>query len=458
MSENHSNVGKSKIMKIINAASAHVHFLGVGGVGMSALFRLSEYFGISASGSDASHGEYVDALLNTGARVSITSGECLPENTTLLVYSLAVSENDPTLRKARERGIVAVSRAEYLGAIMSCYEKCIGIAGSHGKSTVTAMLSHIFSFGKKQPTTLSGASLGIGGSQLQIGALDYFICEACEYKDSFLHFPLDTCVFLNLEYDHVDYFHSFDSLKASFLSAMKGAGKSIVCSDDRALSELCDELNRPLVTFGKKMGADYRYEITSGKPRAMSFVLYYKNKPLGEVTLSLLGEFNVSNATAAIACAMEHGIPFDDCRRALVDFRGIDRRLEVLGSLDGRRVYYDYAHHPTEIREGIKAVKSDTGGKITLIFGAHTYSRTKALWNDFVRELREADFVFLTEIAGIRESVIEGITAEALASAIGAEVIESYSELVGKLRETEGAIIIMGARDMTEVKNLLINS
>ena len=185
--------------------------------------------------------------------------------------------------------------------------------------------------------------------------------------------------------------------------------------------------------------------------------MYHCASPLGEVELSMIGAFNISNAVAAISCAVECGIPFSDCAAALRTFSGIGRRLEHIGDVSGRPVYYDYAHHPTEIREGIKAVKCDTGMPVTVIFGPHTYSRTEKLWGDFVSALGEADHVILTEIDAIREPSREGVSSSALARECGGVLADDAARLVNALAESEGAIVIMGAANMDWVKNTILN-
>lgn len=459
MSENNSSFGINNILKIISKGGTRVHFLGVGGAGMSSLFRLSRYFGIRATGTDSARGEYFDSLVSDGEEVECMAGGApfLPQGTELLVYSLAIDEMDATLSAAREQGIPTVSRAEYLAALATCFDNTVAISGSHGKSTVTAMLAHILTHSGKNPTVLSGASL-FRGENYRIGSLDHLVFESCEYKDSFLIPKPDIAVFLNLELDHVDWFKSLDDICASFLKAMRRAGRAIVNIDDREIAKNVLKLYTPPVTFGKSPDADYRITPLSEAPRDLRFSLEYRGKELGDITLSMIGAFNIYNATAATVAAMECGVTFDECRAALSSFLGIGRRLERIGEFNGRPLYYDYAHHPTEIAEGIKAVKSDTGAPVTVIFGPHTYSRTKGLWSGFVNSLCMAENVILTEISAIREPKIEDISSERLACECGARVARDDAELLRLLEGSEGAIIIMGAADMSRVKKVVLKS
>ena len=457
MSKNNSSFGINNILKIISKDGTRVHFSGVGGAGMSSLFRLSHHFGIAVTGSDRKRGEYFDALEGEGATVSCTSMPTLPDRVDLVVYSLALDERDPELITAVARGVPIVSRAEYMSALATCFGRSVAISGSHGKSTVTAMLAHILEHAGKDPTVLCGASLSSGGN-CRIGTLDYLVFESCEYKDSFLLPKPDVAVFLNLELDHVDWFESLDAISASFLKAMDRAGRAVVNIDDREIAKNAVKLHTPPTTFGKMQGADYRIITLSEAARDLEFSLEYRGRILGVIRLPMIGAFNIYNATAAIVAAMQCGVCFDECRDALATFFGIGRRLERIGDFCERPVYYDYAHHPTEIAEGIKAVKSDTGGSVTVIFGPHTYSRTRGLWSEFVNSLCMAENIILTPISAIREAKIEDISSDRLALECGGSVAHDELELVALVEKSDGAIIIMGAADMDWVKKVLLKS
>ena len=456
MSKNNSSFGINNILKIISKDGTRVHFLGVGGAGMSALFRLSEHFGIISSGTDRSRGEYFDALLKGGSRVSCCTGDGagMEGNVDLFVYSLAIDEKDADIVRAEASGIPTVSRAEYLAALATCFGQTVAVCGSHGKSTVTAMLERILEYSGKNPTVLSGANLS-QGANYRIGSLDHLVFESCEYKDSFLIPEPDIGIFLNLELDHVDWFESFDDISSSFLKAMDRAGRAVVNADDREIAKNAEKLYTPPISFGKCADADFRIITRNEAPRALKFSLEYRGKALGEIVLPMIGAFNIYNACAAIVAAMQCGVSFVQCREALASFRGIDRRLEYIGDFCGRAVYYDYAHHPTEIAEGIKAVKSDTGAPVTVIFGPHTYSRTKGLWHGFVNSLCMAENVILTEISAIREQKIDGISSERLANECGAQIASEPEQLRELLDRTDGAIIIMGAANMDWVKKTI---
>lgn len=422
---------------------------------MCSLFCLSRYFGIRVCGSDRKESELIRALIDSGADIFIGERESLPEKVELVVYSHAIAKEHPERVLARKKNIPEITRAEYLGALMLCYDSRIGVSGSHGKSTVTAMLTKIFTDAGLAPTALSGAALHSSTLPFSIGSLDYLIYEACEYKDSFLSFSPTLSVFLNMELDHTDYFKDEKALAASFLKAMRRSEKIVVNRDSEPLYAIAKSSGVRLVSYGEGEGADYRYEVISQEPKNMRFSLFYREKKLGEVGLRMLGGFNIGNSVAAIAAAMESGVEFAVAAKSLGGFFGIERRLEPIGEYRGRAVYYDYAHHPTEIKASIKAVKSLSKKGVTVIFRPHTYSRTAGLWQDFVAALCEAETAILLDIDAVREKEISGVSSEKLASEIGAYYLKDMRKIDSLLQSSQGDIILMGAADLSEIKKYL---
>lgn len=454
MSDKKERLTNSQIFDIISNGGGRVHFIGVGGVSMCSLFCLSRHFGISASGSDRRCTKITEALINSGEDIYIGERKKLKEDTKLVVYSHAIAEEHPERVFARKSGIPELSRAEYMGALMKCYENSVGVSGSHGKSTVTAMISKIFFDAGLVPTTLSGATLFESELPFSIGSLDYLIYEGCEYKDSFLSFYPAISVFLNMELDHTDYFADETALANSFLQAMRRAGVVIVNRDDEALFSVALKSGKPLISFGINENADYRYDIISDEPRNMIFRLFGKGEELGDVRLSMLGVFNVSNAVAALSAAIESGIDFKTAAKSLSTFSGIERRLEKIGEYKGRGIYFDYAHHPTEIKASIKAI-STAGGGVTVVFRPHTYSRTKGLWENFKNALSAADYAIILDIDAVREKEIEGVSSQRLAEEIGAIYCRDESELDSLLEKTQGEIVLMGAGELEKIKKHL---
>ena len=419
---------------------------------MSTLALLSSHFGIPLSASDRAHTPYVNMLNRRGIPVSVNCQTHLPIDAKLVVYSLAVDERDKVLCEAEMRGVPTVSRAEYLGAICSPYRLRIGVSGTHGKSTTVAMLHRIFEAGGLSPTTLSGAALSLEEDNIHIGSLNCIIFENCEYKDSFLLTAPDVGAFLNLEYDHTDYFKTPGALYESFAAAIEKCPKPILYADDENLWEIARNLHTPPILVGTREGVDYKIEHTCRGVR-----IYSPSGECAQICLPLIGRFNLLNAAMASAVARECGVPLCVSAKALQCFRGIRGRLEEIGSLQNRRVFLDYAHHPTEIKAGIDAIKNATGQPLTVIFGPHTYSRTASLFDDFVDALSYADHVMITEIDGVREEMIEGVSAEALASRTGGDVVRRASDIREKIKLTDGCIVIMGAINMEWVTRALFN-
>ena len=453
MSEYSESLTKSEILRAMSEGGGRVYFIGVGGVSMRSLFCLCRHFGIMASGSDRAGDEFINSLILSGEDIVIGERDSLPPDTRLIVYSHAIAREHPERLIGRREGIPEVSRDRLLGALMECYEGRIGVSGGHGKSTTTAMIAEIFIDAEKSPTVLSGAPLAKRRLPFVIGSLDWLIYEGCEYKDSFLSFSPTLSVFLNIELDHTDYFKNIEMLSESFLRAMKRAEKILVNADDPRLLSLAIRSGVRTVTFGKAQFADYRYERLKEKGEGLSFRLFYKDTELGVISLGMLGAFNISNAAAAIGAAMEEGIDFTRAAASLSEFHGIERRLEYIGDYTGRALYYDYAHHPTEIRESILALREK--GAVTVVFRPHTYSRTADLLSGFVSSLSLADSVIMLDIDAVREENVFGISSERVAAEIGGIYCQSEDMLPTLLEKTEGSIVLMGAGERRGAKKLL---
>ncbi len=456
LSKFHSGVKKEEILGILERKDVKIHFVGVGGVGMYSLCLLTRSLGFCVSGSDREDSEMCTELRASGCKVTLGHSATAAEGASLIVYTLAVSEDNPELLYADSWGIPTVSRAEYLGAVMTYYKERIGVSGTHGKSTTTAMIHAIFERSGKRPTTLLGAKQK-GGCPLTLGERDYMIYESCEYKDSFLRFCPTFAVFTNLEYDHVDYFKSFEALSDSFFLAMQSAPLCIVNADDENLMRLVPKLKKRVVKFGESADADIRGCVIHREKGCYTLKIFHTGGSFF-VNLSILGRYNAKNALAAAAVALVCGIAPAEIKSALEGFWGIERRLEVIGERRGARIYYDYAHHPTEIKCAIEAVREIEKGNICVIFKPHTYSRTAHFLSQFADALALADRVILCEISAIREDVIKGVSSERLARLIGerASCVEE-AQICAILDETEAAaVIIMGAANLDEVKRDII--
>ena len=424
-----------------------VFFVGIGGVSMSALARLSRMLGAVVSGYDREPEAARRALgvpdISVSADMSV-----LPAGVALVVYTLAVTTEHPLLREASRRGVRVLSRPAYLGALMRRYRVRIGISGTHGKSTVTAMTDAVFASAGRHPTTLCGAALPFGDT-LRPGDREMLIYEACEYRDAFLSFSPTDAVLLDAEWDHTDYFPDTKALAASFLRAGALATERVILSaDDKTTAAMAGKFPVPTVTFGRQGSPDLLYTPYPLRDGRYGFSAAFRGKVLGDIRLSVPGAFQTANAAAALTAALCRDIPFDTAAAALAGFGGIERRLQVIGHVHGVPVVYDYAHHPTEIRAGIRTVR-DMYGHATVIFRPHTYSRTADLWDGFVSALGEADRIYIIDIYAAREAPRPGVTSAALAAAVGSRA--SYigeAELPAAMATAEGALLLMGAGDM----------
>ena len=454
------NFSYDSARRISKDGSKRVHFVGVGGVSMYSLARLTHLRGADVSGSDRAEGTRTEDLSLLGASISIGHRAENVDGADLVIFSNAIPDDNPELLRAREKEIPILSRAEYLGALMLDYSGRIGVSGSHGKSTTVAILDAIFSYSRVNPTVLSGADLP-SGQPFKAGSSGLMIYEACEYKDSFLRFSPTVSIGLNLELDHPDYFKSLEEIKLSFAKALGRAKQlSIINGDDPNLRDILPRLKCRTVTFGSGEGNDYRYSITSFKEVGFDFTVSRFGSVIGKFSLNIPGAFNLSNATAAIVAAIEYGISTDVISEAVSLYRGISGRLELIGYRFGRPVYCDYAHHPTEITASINALKMHTGRKLTVVFKPHTFSRTAAFWRDFCVSLSLADNAVITDIYPAREEPMEGISSARLAEDIGRGAIYTTDEdLINTVDlHTEGAIVLMGAGDFGIIKKQILTT
>lgn len=456
MSINHSGAGRERIIEALKSAKKSIFFLGIGGAGQSSLARLTHTLGYAVAGSDRARTDVTDALIREGIEVFIGHRGENYSHQSILVYTLAVDADTPELLSAREVGALVISRAELLGALMCFYKSPIGISGTHGKSTTTAMLSHVFKRAGLSYTTISGAPLLDSGA-LYIGGEDYLIYEACEYRDSFLHFMPRTQVITSVQLDHTDYFMNIEQLERSFCLACGNAERVIVNIDGEVSQKIAKELGA--ITYGERADADFSYVILGQDEWGSDFSVMHRGEILGDFRISQIGAHNVANATAAIAVSYIYNIKVENIQNALREFTGIERRIERLGSFHHRPLFYDYAHHPTEIEATLNTLKG-IYGEVTVVFAPHTYSRTASLWCDFVRVLSRFDTCVLVPIYPAREEPIEDITSDRLSQEIlGSAVCLEQSAVMPYVRDnTNGAIVLMGAGDLNIVKNAFLQS
>ena len=447
MSLFHSDLGCDKIREIINRENAHVHLVGILGAGMLPLAGLLVKMGVRVSGRDRNEGN-IGTVLPCGASIAPITEENIPS---LLVYSLAIPRDDAELVLAEQMGIPKVSRAELLGALMLDSRRRVGISGAHGKSTVTALTDILLSRCGIPHTTVSGAPLATGES-LSVSGIDTFVYEACEYKDSFLRTLPTVAVITNIELDHVDYFKDEEAVYTSFERFAASASELVIVGECEYSPRLATAFPNKVYVYGESCKCDFWYDDVTFGDAGEDFSLYFRGELLGRFHLSLQGEHNVKNAMAALSYAFLSGIPLDVAGDAIKDFRGAGRRLELLGYIGGRPIYYDYAHHPTEIKCTARTLNR-LHGSAGCIFRPHTYTRTAALFEEFVESLSLFESSVLIDIYPAREDPIDGITSWALASSIGSKAVySSFSRaLECALSKDVGATVLMGAGEVDEI-------
>ncbi len=446
--------------------NSHVHMIGIGGISMSALAHMLIDFGYKISGSDTKTSNLTDDLTAAGAEIMI--GQCAEniKNPDLVCYTAAISETNPELQKARSLGVPVIERAELLGALMQLYKYPIAIAGTHGKTTTTSMMSLILLAAETDPTILVGGELPQIGGNFRLGKRDYLPFEACEYVESFLHFKPFLSIITNVEEDHLDYFSDINHIISSFrkfASLTSPHGCIIVCSDDKNALEVVQNVDKKVIFYGlNDKNADYTAsDIVIDEKGCAHFTVCRRNNGSFTVDLNVAGTHNILNALAVTAAAEFLGIGVDAIKAGLKEFGGTKRRFEKVGTYNGCDVVDDYAHHPTEIRATLTSAKSMNYNKIWTVFQPHTYTRTKSLLDDFAEVLPLSDNVIIADVYPAREEYDGTIHSCDLAAKIpGSVYINNMDAIVRYLKAnaTPGDLIIaMGAGDVNKIAYSIID-
>lgn len=386
----------------------NIHFIGVGGISMSALAEICLNKGYTVSGSDANESYLIDKLRSQGANIFLGhKKEHISDDVDMVVYTAAVHEDNEELVAAKEKNKLVMNRAAFLGQIMREYKNSIAVSGTHGKTSTTSMLSTIFEYAHLDPTILVGGNLSVIGGNVKIGNSDHFITEACEYVDSFLNFNPKISIVLNIEEDHLDYFSGIDEIKASFNKFGKLLPKDgyfIINGDDQNTNDILHDVKASVIKYGREEFNDAIIKDIDFSSQGYGiFELEYNKESLGIFELSVPGLHNIYNATAAILTAFVSGIDIETIRTNIKTYGGVGRRFEVKGNYNGALVVDDYAHHPTELKATLSAAKKMKKSKLWCIFQPHTYTRTKSLLNEFSEAFYSADKVIITDIYAARE-------------------------------------------------------
>ena len=447
-----------------NNVHKYVHFIGIGGISMSALAHILLIRGYRVSGSDRTDSPIIDVLRKDGAEIFIGQSDKNITDPDLVVYTAAISDDNPELCAARNKGIETLERADFLGRLMLDYDMPISISGTHGKTTTTSMLTSVMLCAESDPTVLVGGELNLIGGNYRIGSRKYLVFEGCEYVDSFLKFNPYAAIILNIEADHLDYFSGIEQIKQSFNKFMKKVPKKgfvVINGDDPNVIEVSKGVECEIITYGKN--GEFSYENLDFDENGHGiFDVTHNGENLAKIHLSVGGTHNVSNALAVFAAAYRFGIDPETIARGISGFNGTKRRFEYKGEFNGAKVFDDYAHHPTEISATYDIAEKMPHNKIRVVFQPHTYSRTNALFDDFVKALSRFDDVIVTDIYAAREKNTIGISAKSIADKIeNALYIPDFSEISEHLKATaepNDIVITMGAGTITDLSKFLLDS
>ncbi len=450
----------TKIQPFI-APGRRVHLAGIGGVSMNPLAEVLHQMGLAVQGSDQSESPAVERLRHMGVHVSIGHDAGNIRGAEFLIRTAAIHDDNPEIAAAHAAGLPVFERAEAWGAIMQRYENAICIAGTHGKTTTTAMTTHIFMAAQADPTVMIGGTLSMLHSGYRVGRGDTIILESCEYCNSFLHFFPTVAVVLNVEEDHLDFFTGgLPEIKQSFrkfAELVPPDGRIVANADAPGAMDALRGL--PLFTFGRAEGADCRAENLTWEYGRPEFDVVVDGKLYTHLALHVAGEHNLSNALAAASAAYVLGIPGRAVKLGLEGFFGAGRRFECKGQCRGAKIYDDYAHHPAEIHALLEMTRSLGYDRVICAFQPHTYSRTKALFADFVRELKKADLAVLTDIFAAREKNTAGVSSRDLAAEIPGALycpsLQEAEQCLMDLARPGDLILTVGAGDIYTVGEAL---
>ena len=440
------------------------HLVGIGGVSMSPLGEVLHGRGMVISGSDMNESATVAHLRTLGIQVTIGHLPGSVEGADCVIRTAAVHDDNPEIAAARKLGIPVFERAEAWGAIMRHYRNALCVAGTHGKTTTTSMCTHIFLAGGLDPSVMLGGVLPIMGAGHRVGEGETIILESCEYCNSFLSFAPTVAVILNVDADHLDFFKDLEDVKRSFrkFAQLVPDGGCVVANlDDANTMDALKGIDRPVVTFGLEQGDVHAGNLTWEQGFAR-FDVICRGEAYAHVEMSVPGEHNVRNALAAAAAAIALKVPARVIEEGLAAFTGAGRRFEPKGEYNGAKVYDDYAHHPDELRALLTTTRNLGYERVICAFQPHTYTRTKALFDEFVEVLKLADQVILAEIFAARETDTLGISSAHLAEKIpGGQYCATLEEVTQRLREMAqpgDLILTVGAGNIYLAGERLVNS
>ena len=404
-----------------------IHFVGIGGIGMSGLAQIMSTMGFKVQGSDIMYSKNVERCRTIGIKVFSGHNKTNIKNCTIIVKSSAIKSNNPEILAAKKQKLTILKRSEMLAHVVSL-KKNIVITGSHGKTTTTSLISKIFSEAKLDPTIINGGVINSLKGSAKLGKGDWAVLEADESDGSFLNLPIDYSVVTNLDKEHIDFYKSFENLKKSFIKFLNktpGIGKSFICIDDRELKKIISKINKKnFLTYGFSKQANFQVLNTVYKKSYSVFDLKIsipgsKKVIIKKIKLNLIGKHNVLNSVAAISLCLHVGVKIDVVKNSLKKFSGIQRRLTKIFQINSREFFDDYAHHPTEIKSVLRSLKvTSNNRKIVSVFQPHRYSRLKLLKNDFASSFKDSNLVVLCPVYPAGEKVDKNYNEVAFAKLI----------------------------------------
>ena len=454
------------MMKALGTDIGTIHFVGIGGIGMSGIAEVMHQLGYKVQGSDMADGYVVEKLRKAGIPVSIGHSPDNLGDAAVVVCSTAIKDSNPEVQAAAERRLPRVRRAEMLAELMRM-QKTVAVAGTHGKTTTTSMVAALLDSGGLDPTVINGGIINRYGSNARLGKSDWWVIEADESDGSFLRLDGTIAVVTNIDPEHLEHYGSFDRVKDAFVEFVENVpfyGLAVLCVDHPEVQNIIGRIrDRRIVTFGFSALADIRADNVTPEPGGTHFDAVILGKE-GErrsiaVNVPIPGRHNVQNALAAIAVALELGISDEAITAGFERFEGVKRRFTKVGEADGAAIIDDYAHHPTEIRAVLAAAREGAEGRVIAVMQPHRYSRLEALMEEFQNAFNDADVVFVTPVYAAGEEPIEGVDSNALVEGLRAHghrmvrTVDSLDELCRELRDlaAEGDMVIcMGAGDITK--------
>lgn len=440
-----------------------IHFIGIGGSGMCPLAEILHSWGYEISGSDNNPGDNITKLESLGIPVVMGQKAENINGAEMIVYTAALLADNPELVAAKSSGIPTFERSKLFGAITRMYSDCIGVCGTHGKTTVTSMLTQIMIMAGKDPTAVIGGKLPLIDSHGRAGKTEHMVCEACEFVDTFLDLSPDVAIILNIDEDHLDYFKTLDNIIKSFHKfSLLTTNALIYNGDDVNTVKAVDGVDKKKITFGFKSDNDYYPDnITYNRGSFGEFDVINHGEKIAHLKLNIPGTHNILNALAAFAAAINSGVTVADCEKGITSFSGAGRRFEILGEYNGITIADDYAHHPNELEAILSAVMKMGYKTVWAVFQPFTYSRTSILLDDFARVLQIPDKCVMTEIMGSREINTYNIYTKDLAEKIPGSVwfntFDEVCDYVLAHAESGDMIITLGCGDIYKAAKIMVN-